>query len=183
MPETVRIGLKLFLITAIATLALAWTHMITDVPIRAQVEKAATEARQAVLPDAGEFQQMKVSSSGQYPSILEAYKGLDGSQTVGYTFKLSGKGYGGDLEIIAGIRTNGKLAGIRILQNSETPGLGAESQKPEFYEQYSGKSASKPLENEDISAITGATVTTHAVTNTVNTAIKYFNTELGGGKQ
>ena len=182
MSETVRIGLKLFLITAIATLALAWTHMITDEPIRAQVEKTATEARQAVLPEAGEFQPMKVSSD-KYPSVLEACKGLDGGKTVGYTFKLTGKGYGGELEIIAGIRTDGKLEGIRILQNSETPGLGAESQKPEFYEQYSGKSASNPVEEGDISAITGATVTTNAVTNTVNTAIKYFDTELGGGKQ
>ncbi|HBG75628.1 MAG TPA: electron transporter RnfG, partial [Clostridiales bacterium] len=51
MSETVRIGFKLFLITAIATLALAWTHMITGEPIRAQVEKTATESRQAVLPE------------------------------------------------------------------------------------------------------------------------------------
>ena len=182
MSETVKVGFKLLLITAIATFALALTQMVTEEPIRAQVENAATEARQAVLADAGEFKALEVPS-GRYPAILEVHEGLAGGKTVGYTFKLTGKGYGGSFEIIAGIRTDGEIEGIRILRHSETPGLGAESQKPEFYEQFSGKSASGPLAANDISAITGATVTTNAVTDAVNIAIEYFNTELGGGKQ
>lgn len=182
MSETIKVGLKLLLITAIATFALALTQMVTKEPIQAQVENAAIEARQAVLPGAEEFKALEVSNV-EYPSILEVHEGLAGGETVGYTFKLTGKGFGGNLEIIAGINAKGTLEGVRILRHSETPGLGAESQKPAFYEQFSGKSASEPLGDKDINAITGATITSKAVTNTVNAAIEYFNTELGGGKQ
>jgi electron transport complex protein RnfG len=182
MSETIKVGIKLLLITVIATFALALTQMVTKEPIRAQIENAAVEARQAVLADAEEFKALEVSNS-EYPSILEVHEGLADGKTVGYTFKLAGKGFGGTLEIIAGINAEGTLEGVRILRHSETPGLGAESQKPAFYEQYTGKSASEPLGDGDINAITGATITSKAVTGTVNAAIEYYNAELGGGKQ
>jgi electron transport complex protein RnfG len=182
MSETVRVGIKLLLITAIATFALALTQMVTEGPIKAQAENAAIEARQAVLADAEEFRALEISN-GQYPSILELHEGLAGGKIAGYTFKLTGKGFGGSLEIIAGINAKGTLEGIRILRHKETPGLGAEAQKPDFYEQFSGKPVSEPLGDKDIDAITGATITSKAVTNTVNSAIEYFNAELGGGGQ
>lgn len=184
MSDTLKMGLKLFLITVIATFALALTQMITEEPIKVQAEKADNEAKAAVLEGAEEFVQLEVSKE-TYPNILEAHKGMVDGNTKGYTFKTFNSGYGGQIVVIVGIDTEGTITGVRIVQQTETPGLGAKAQEPDFYEQYYGKPGSSPLANDDINAITGATVTSNAVTDAVNYAIDYYRAELvsGGGSQ
>ena len=92
-------------------------------------------------------------------------------------------GYGGDVKVLTGIDQNLKVTGIRILEHSETPGLGANSTRESFYTQYNGKTKeigvkkNSPGEN-DIQALSGATVTSRAVTSAVNISLseaeKYF---------
>jgi electron transport complex protein RnfG len=184
MPDTLKMGLKLLLITAIATFALALTQMITEEPIRVQAEKANDEARAAVLEGAEEFRSLEISER-TYPNILEAHEGLDNGNTIGYTFKTTNSGYGGQIVVIVGIDSEGVISGVRIAQHAETPGLGAKAQESSFYQQYSGKSGSSNLSNDDIQAITGATVSSNAVTGAVNHAIDYYLAELvtGGDNQ
>ena len=104
---------------------------------------------------------------------------------------MSTKGYGGQIQLMVGISKEGKLAGIKILSQSETPGLGANATLPSFYEQYKEKPISKDLEvvksgtSEDnqIQALTGATITSKAVTTGVNEAIKFYQENLEGGSK
>jgi electron transport complex protein RnfG len=182
MSDTFKMGLKLLLITVIATFALALTQMITEEPIKVQAERANNEAMAVVLEGAEEFKPLEVNQE-IYPNILDAHEGLANGVTSGYVFKTFNSGYVGPIEVIVGINLEGTITGVRILQHTETPGLGAKAQEPVFIEQYSGKPGSSNLSNDDINAITGATVTSNAVTGAVNHAIDYYKAELvsGGG--
>lgn len=184
MPDALKMGWKLLLITAIATFALAFTQMVTEEPIKVQAEKANNEARAVVLEGTEEFVPLEISEE-TYPNILEAHEGLVNGNTRGYTLKATNGGYGGQIVVIVGIDLEGTISGVRIAQHTETPGLGAKAQEPAFYEQYYGKSGSGNLANDDIHAITGATVTSNAVTGAVNHAIDYYLAELvpGGDSQ
>ena len=85
-----------------------------------------------------------------------------------------------------GIQNDGTVNGIAILSINETAGLGMKASEPEFYEQYSGKQTDHFYvskdggEGEQIDAISGATITTRAVTGAVNASLGYYQNVLGG---
>ena len=93
----------------------------------------------------------------------------------------SPSGYGGDLQIAVGITKEGKLTGFDVISHSETPGFGAKSTEPEFKSQFAGKPALKlsysktgAASETEFDAISGATVTTNAMTNGTNAAIALY---------
>lgn len=186
MNNIVKLGLNLFAICAVAALLLGLTNQVTAPVIEQRNIQANNESRQIVLPDASEFIQVSDSKYENIDGIVsEVYEGKSGSETVGYTVKVLPKGYGGDIELIVGISKDGTVSGINIGNMSETPGLGAKASDSSFKDQFSGKSASEIAlikgsssgENE-ISAISGATITSTAVTDGVNVAIELFNSSL-----
>jgi len=185
--NTVKLGLILFIITAISATILALANEATEGPIALAQEKANNEARQEVLSIATNFESVSKEELTKITvddnRVKEIYIGNDEDGTmVGYTIKTVSSGYGGELEIITGISVDGKITGMKVVSHSETPGLGANSTKPEFRNQFIDKSTesnlsvakSAPKENE-IQAISGATITSKAVTNGVNAAIDAFN--------
>ena len=113
------------------------------------------------------------------------YAGLDGAgEAVGYVFETEGKGYGGTVKVMTGIGVDGNITGVIVLSHSETPGLGANAEKESFREQYQQPVANlaggiqvvkfqAPGEGE-IQAMTGATITSTAVTGAVNQAIEQY---------
>lgn len=169
MADILKMGLKLLLITAVAALALSVTHMVTEGPIAMQLERANTEARMAVLPQAETFEQVPFEAE-EYPNVLEIFLGQADGGTVGYTVKARSRGYGGEIEVIAGIRRDGILEAIRVGRHQETPGLGAKAVEPAFRDQYAGLPANGRLGDVDVAAVTGATITSRAVTQAVNDA-------------
>ncbi|MFO7154022.1 MAG: RnfABCDGE type electron transport complex subunit G [Caldicoprobacter oshimai] len=191
MSEGMRMSIKLFIITAVAALALGITHAITEEPIRLQNEQASVEARKGVLPDAQEFVQVDISEyKDEYPNVVEVYQGKLGDDTVGYVFKVISKGYGGDVELFVGIDAKeNKIENVSIISHNETPGLGAKAAEPDFLSQYTGKSAGSPLavvrggatQDTQVEAITGATITSKAVTQGVNSAVEFYNRVLKDG--
>jgi electron transport complex protein RnfG len=124
--------------------------------------------------------------SGGYPIVTDFYRGLSGGRTVGYVATVVSKGYGGDVSVIVGIGADGKIAGVRVASHSETPGLGANSANSEFYSQYDRKDAlggisvvkAAPGDN-DIVAISGATITSNAVNSAVRAATEAARGLLG----
>ncbi|EDS77400.1 RnfABCDGE type electron transport complex subunit G [Clostridium massiliodielmoense] len=199
--ETLMLGLKLLIITAIAGLVLGWAYKITLEPINNQNIKTNNEAMNEVLPSAKEFAKIaaqevkpgeKVDKQLQKDSpVIEVNKGQNSGKVAGYAIKVGTKGYGGKIEMMVGISNGGKVEGIKILSHNETPGLGAKAPEPDFSDQYKGKEIKTPLEvvkgkaskENDIAAITGATITSKAVTKGVNDAIEYYNKELKGGQK
>ena len=183
MKDMVKLGVILFAICAIAALVLGVTDNITSPVIAERNIKASNEARKIVLPDAGEFKRLDDINSDM---VTEVYEGIKDGKVIGYTIKTSSKGYGGAIESMVGISKDGKITGVEIGNHSETPGLGSKATEPGFKNQYLEKDVLKPLlvvkgsannENE-ISAISGATITSNGVTSGVNAAMKIYNEKL-----
>ena len=194
MPDILKVGLKLFIITAIAALILGVTHLATQGPIEQQRINAANLAKQTVLPQAEDFNEVDIVSEAAQnhkAKILEINAGMKENELKGYTFKVITNGYGGEIEITVGINMDGSVEGVQIGEHSETPGLGAKIIEETFTKQYNGKEIENPISvtknepgDQEIQAISGATVSSHAVNDGVNLAAQYFLEILqsGGGQ-
>lgn len=191
----------LFAITIISGAILGFVYDVTKAPIAEQEAKAKSEACREVFEDAAEFEAVEgneeemtaVVLQGGFAStsINEVMQAKDASGNVlGYVITVtSHEGYGGDIKFSMGMRNDGTLNGIAILSISETAGLGMRAEevlKPQF----AGKQAdvfsvtkTGAVSDDQIDAISSATITTNAVTNTVNAGLYYFQTLLqeGGG--
>ncbi|MCD7872990.1 MAG: RnfABCDGE type electron transport complex subunit G [Clostridiales bacterium] len=194
----------LLIITLIAGLALSCVNEITKQPIAKAEENAKIEAYTTVFENA-EFKtldntedllkqsesslQAKGLSNCTVDDVLEAVD--QNGNKIGYVMSAtSPSGYGGDIQIAVGIssKTN-TITGFSVLSNSETAGLGAKCTEPEFTNQFSGKTANgieyvkgaSALADNQIDAISGATITTNAVTEAVNSALAFYNDVLKEG--
>ena len=163
-------ALSLFLICAVAAGALAYVNSVTAPTIAANAAAAADKARGEVLPEADGFEEQTAPDGTVY------YLGKSGADAVGYVFTTSAKGYGGDVSVMTGVDTEGKVAGISILEINETPGLGMNAKKDDFRNQYAGKSGELAVNKDggEIVAITSATITSRAVTKAVNEALALY---------
>ena len=185
----------LLAITVIAGFVLGAVYQITKGPIAQAEAAAAMEAYKEVFADASDFTEIEVNAGAlaaggitgsDINKVLEA-KATDGS-VLGYVFVITNhEGYAGDIQFTLGVSMDGTTNGISILAISETPGLGMEAEnvlKPQF----AGKKAAQfnytksgAVSEDQIDAISGATITTNAVTNGVNAGLYYFQNVLGGG--
>ncbi|MDR2655570.1 MAG: FMN-binding protein [Oscillospiraceae bacterium] len=159
----------LFCVCLVASVFLACTNYVTKPLIDAKSLEEANAARAAVLPAATSFSE---TDGG--------YIGLDGEgNIVGYVFTVTVKSYGGDAAVMTGISTDGFVTGLEILSISDTAGLGMNARREEFRAQYIGKtggiSVSKDAPGGNaIDALTGATITSRAVTDAANRALELF---------
>jgi electron transport complex protein RnfG len=130
---------------------------------------------------------LEAADGEAYAAITQVYEGRSGGQTVGYTMVISTKGYSTGLELTVGVDTDGVVAGVNINSHEETAGLGANATKPEFLAQFVGVDGPYVVAKTptgalgEVSAISGATITTQAVTDTVTLARGYFEQYLKGG--
>lgn len=118
------------------------------------------------------------------PGVFELYEAKTGEKVAGYAVSLSQSGYGGDIDMIIGIDSTGKVSGISITEMSETPGLGDNAKKPSFTDMFKGLEKNQvKLTNEGgkIQALSGATVTSRAVTKGVSRALEIVEKEIAGG--
>lgn len=184
MNSILKLGLNLFVICAVASGLLAGTNQITEPLIEQRNEQANNEARQTVLPNTSEFKLLDNDKykNGSDVEVVEVYEGLNGSDISGYTVKVLPKGYGGEIELMVGIKTDGTISGVNVGNMNETPGLGAKAKEEAFYGQYLGKPATElnviksgSAGETEIQAISGATITSKAVTSGVNTAVEVYD--------
>lgn len=176
-------AVSLFIICLVVTTLLAFTNKVTKPKIDQLAIDTQNNTKKIVLSDAHSFSEEKtVSMNG---AEYTYYDGLDESgETLGYVFSTSAKGYGGDIDVMVGVGTDGKVKGVSILSISETAGLGMNAKNDSFLKQFTGKSGeigvskTSPADNE-IQALTGATITSKAMTSAVNTALSLYN-EVGG---
>lgn len=204
--QMIKDSLILFGITLIAGLLLGGVYAITKGPIaQAQIDKQQA-AYQSVFADAVSFQEIGQSSPEAIAKLLqtagyekeridETKLAVDAAGTpLGYVMTVtSTEAYSGELQIAVGIRLDGTVNQISFLSLSETMGLGMEAKQPAFYEQFSNKKVnafsytkSGAVADNEIDALSGATITSNAVTNAVNAALVYAGylgldtTEAGG---
>lgn len=177
--QTVKLGLSLLVITAVSALVLGAVNALTADTIAMRQEAARQEAMACVMSNADVFSDL-YSEDQTIERITGAYHG---TQFVGYCVEVSPKGFGGAVNLMVGVNPYGRVTGVTILDHSETPGLGAKAEDPGFLDQYVGKSG-KIVVGGNINAITGATITSKAVTEGVNTALTaVINYNAEGGQE
>ena len=178
MIHVIKLALKLFIIAAVTTALLVVTYMATLEPIANQNRLTQERLMRALLAQAVDFEEIPVEQTG---SIVRVFEASNEDGAIGYIVELSPVGYAGRISMIVGISTeDNSLAGIRVLRHTETPGLGALIVTERFFSRYEGRELA-PLRvvrsgagGNEIDAITSATITTVAVTDAVNEAIKWY---------
>lgn len=199
MNRILKEGLILFAITVIAGAALGGVYSITKNPIAAAQAKAEQQAYQNVMPDASEFvEDESVSVENANKAIADA--GITGTEmkkvlvgkdasgaVVGYVMNVSNmEGYSGEVNFTVGILADGTVTGYQTLINNETAGLGQKAKEASFSDQFKNKKVeqftvtkSGATSDDQIDAISGATITSNAMTKGMNACLAYFKT-LGG---
>ena len=189
MNKIVKNTLILTLITVIAGVLLGAVYEVTKTPIAQSQETAKKEAWQAVFSDVklDDFKAEDVDKK----AADKAVKDMGVNATIdevctagdaGYVITTTDKdGFGGNIQITVGIKKDGTINGVSILSISETAGLGMKAKNADFQEQFVGLPATGNLEytktgeEGKIDALSGATVTTNAMTNGTNAAIAFYN--------
>lgn len=168
------------LITFVCALLLGVVNGVTKDKIEQNGIETRNAAMSEIIPDA-EFSDVEVPADfaspedKNQPVVSGVYKATLGGADAGYCVEVNPKGFGGALKMIVGINADGTVAGIKVTEASETPGLGAKAQSDKnWIAQFAGQPADGSLavtkDGGMINAITGATITSRAVTLGVNTA-------------
>ncbi|HIT85087.1 MAG TPA: RnfABCDGE type electron transport complex subunit G [Candidatus Ornithomonoglobus intestinigallinarum] len=178
--EIAKTAVILFLITAVSAALLAAVNGITAPLIAENEEKTIQEALKVVMPDADEFEEKEKDEAAKaaeekYGSeILNLYDAKAGGEVVGLCAIVETKGYSAGLTCAVGVDADGVVTGVEITAHEETPGLGANAEDEGFRNQYIGKHgeigvAKNNAGDNEITAMSGATMTSNGVTNAVNT--------------
>lgn len=191
--ESIKNTFSLMLITLIAGVLLGLVYEVTKEPIANEKQRAKEEAYKAVFADADSFDAVDIESTkeiiGEYDDdynadIDEVMTAKDSAgMLIGYVLTVTDhEGYGGDIQFAMGVRTDGTLNGISFLSIGETAGLGMKATEDTFKDQFKDKKISKftytkngSTGDDEIDALSGATITTNAVTNGVNAGLSFVN--------
>ncbi len=170
----------LVVICVIVTGLLAVTNELTKDKIAEMNAAAADEARIAVLGDT-KYDDTQTKQIADNPYDVYVY--YNAGHPVAYVFTETVKGYGGDLTVMIGVSFEGAVTGVEITECNETVGLGANTQKPAFRDQYvKGEAVDEYVVGQNIDAVTGATISSKAVTKAVNAALEQYRIIRNGGE-
>ena len=191
-------ALILFAITIIAGFALGVVHESTLEPIAAADAAAQQEAYQTVFPDADQFEEFETDDAADVladagyedDTIESAARAYDSSgNLLGYVINATDpNSYGGDVTLSLGVTLDGIVNGYSITEINDTAGLGMKAKEESFSSQYAGKQVESfvvtktgATSDDEIDAISGATITSNAVTNAVNAGLVYYRYLVLGG--
>lgn len=158
----IKMVLTLVIICSLSGLVLSLVYNYTQPIIIANKERALNQTLKEVLPLAEEFEKMDSEH-------FQIYKGLKNNNTIGFAILTEAKGFQSTIKILVGI-VNDTITKVKIIEQFETPGLGARIEEEGFLNQFE----SKRLTQLDVDAITGATISSEAVIN----AIKHIPIQL-----
>jgi len=176
MKDILKFSLVLGLVTGIAAYALAMVNQITKPRIAFQQQLALNEGLYAVLPgsDNGCIIQNQLDDQNIF---YKGYLNQDTTGFIGYALPVESKGYSSTIRTLVGLDSSQKIIALKILFQQETPGLGTKCEEirpgdstPWFQDQFEGITATSVFlskEGGSIQSITGATITSAAITNGV----------------
>jgi electron transport complex protein RnfG len=157
--KILRFAMLLTVYCVAAAASLAWVYSKAKPKIEENKTLRLLEARREVLPGA-----VKFVESTKDKNVLIAYDAYN--KEIGKVASASPRGYAGPIEMIIGINKQCRICAVKILSQSETPGLGTRTDEPAFLKQFDGKNIKEIALKRDggsIDAITGATISSKAV--------------------
>jgi Na+-translocating ferredoxin:NAD+ oxidoreductase subunit G len=182
MKQMISIGSRLAIICAVSAIVLALVNSITAPKIAIYQEQLVQQALAEVSSGytIGEKQSSDAQQINYYHPLT------DGDTVVGYVINLTAAGYGGPMTMLAGFSTAGETLAAKLIQNSETPGLGKKAESSEYMQMFvgTGGSTTLPMKKSDLpdaaaDSISGATITFSGVAKALQ-AGSQFAIELGG---
>jgi len=189
----IKLGCTLAIYAAVACVMLAFVYAGTKKIIDERAIADQQAALKEIFSDADSFEPVEgVVSPDPSVTIESAYLAKRGEATVGMALKLSRASYSGPIVLLAGVSVDKRITGVKIMEHSDTPGLGANAASPSyfvdrangvtFYGQFAGKSVYDPFTvKDDIVAVTASTITSRAVTSAVKTAGQTATSWLSAG--
>lgn len=159
----------LCLLFALCGLILGLANLLTEDRIAQHQGERHMGLLEEVLPYGGNYQEIRYSGGD---ATIEAVYEAEGA---GWVFQVSPEGsYSGNLALMVGVNVDGTVSGLAVAGSGETEGLGLRASESEFRTQFTGKSGTVRVESDDgeITAISGATVTSRAVCAAVNSALE-----------
>ena len=183
-PGMATLVIVLAAICLVSAAVLGLVNSVTVGPIQANTEKTVQESLRTVMPIDGDYEDVTdqytggdvtVDVTGSVVPVKAVYKAGD----EGYVVEsMSPNGFGGALDMMAGVDNDGNVTGIAIISHAETSGLGSKSTDPEWQAQFKGVNGTIGVTKDgyQINAITGSTITSRAVCDGVNAAIAVVET-------
>ena len=192
-----KLGVILALYAAAACVGLAFVYAGTAKVIAQRQEADLEASLKELFPSADSFKPITdLKSSDPAVAIEEggAFEVLRNGAAIGAALRTSRASYGGPIKILVGIGVDGKISGVKILEHSDTPGLGANAgsisyyvdraKGIHFYDQFAGKDVKDRFEpKQDVIAITAATITSRAVAASVKAAGEAASAWFAGGSR
>ncbi|MET1253840.1 electron transport complex subunit RsxG [Aliikangiella maris] len=185
-------GLILALFALVSTGLIAITYQITKDKIAQEIKAALARRLNEIVPaneyDNDAYHDCTIIMNGSLLGQTEPvplYRMRNNTQNYAvFTTAIAPEGYSGRIHLAIGIYQNGQVAGVRVTEHSETPGLGdrIEIEKSDWIMQYSGKSLQQPepekwrvkKDGGEFDALTGATITPRAITKAVYNALLFY---------
>lgn len=165
------VGLKLLLICGLVAGIVTGVYNLTAEPYEENLKKTKAEAIATIF-------------GRENLTVEEAADGisrvLENGELLGYSVESTGAGFGGDLELTVGYGADGKIVGVSVISNSETPGVGSKAMDANYLKNYNQKSGKVTL-GSGLDAISGATISSKAVNGAVNAATEKLEAFLKGG--
>ncbi len=190
MRDILKLGAILMIYALVAGSALAFVNDMTIDRIRENRLASENEARLEALPGMEGGFDLKDEGS-EFPYWV-GYSDAERSEIGGYVFITRGSGYSSIIESMVGVDRDGTVISVKILSQQETPGLGARVNEirhgesdPWFTRQFIGKTANDDIkviqDDGNIDAITGATISSRTVTDSIDRGLKELMISIGGG--
>lgn len=170
-----QIALNLTMASLISGAVLAATFFITAPFAKQQRINIRNQTMRELIPEAKTFAPVE-GKEGWFVAEVEKLK-------LGYIVPSEAKGFGGSIRILTAVGTNERIIGYKILSHNETPGLGDKAAESPFRDQFKDKTAENldVVKNHDpakIDAMTGATITSRAVTKAVKEGLELLDAYL-----
>jgi len=178
----IKLGFILAVFAAAACVMLAFVYNGTSAIIAQRQQADLDAALKELFPDADKFEKIDgVTSPDNTVTVEVSYAAYKSSQIMGAALRVSRASYSGPITSLVGVSSGGLITGVKILEHSDTPGLGANAVSPTyfvdrakgltFYGQFAGKKVTDPfVVKDDVAAITASTITSLAVTASVKAA-------------
>jgi electron transport complex protein RnfG len=197
-----KLGITLAIFATIACVCLAFVYEGTARIIAQRQQEDLDHALRALFPEADSFRaitditspdpEVTIEGDAGNPNNTGAFAAIKGGDVIGVALRTSRASYSGAIKILVGIGTDSKIHGVTILQNTDTPGLGANAGSTHyyvdrakgihFYDQFVGKNVTDPfVPKQDVIAITASTITSRAVSASVKAAGQAASAWLASG--
>jgi electron transport complex protein RnfG len=182
-----KLGFTLAIYATATCVGLAFVYTGTSSAISVRQAADLQASLKDLFPEADRFEDITGNIISPEPTVnfQSQYTAWQNDTLSGVAIQASGPSYGGNIKALVGIRVDGVISRVKILEHADTPGLGANAASPRYYVdkankltftgQFTNKSIHDPFEvKQDVQAITASTITSRAVATLVKTVALAF---------